>query len=98
MAADRGPYICQSMSLNIHMRDATTSKLTALHFHAWKRGLETGMYYLRNTPSAQAVQFTVDKTRVDEPVKDQQAAVRDTVSVSAQKSGDDPNVCIARGS
>ena len=98
MAADRGPYICQSMSLNIHMRDATTSKLTALHFHAWKRGLKTGMYYLRNTPSAQAVQFTVDKTKVDEPVKDQQTAVRDTVSVSAQKSDDDPNVCIACGS
>ena len=80
------------------MRDATTSKLTALHFHAWKRGLKTGMYYLRNTPAAQAVQFTVDKTKVDEPVKDQQTAVRDTVSVSAQKSGDDPNVCIACGS
>ena len=61
MAADRGPYICQSMSLNIHMRDATSNKLTALHFHTWKRGLKTGMYYLRNTPAVEAVQFTVDK-------------------------------------
>ena len=64
MAADRGPYICQSMSLNIHMRDATAGKLTALHFHTWKRGLKTGMYYLRNTPAVEAVQFTVDKTKV----------------------------------
>ena len=64
MAADRAPYICQSMSMNIHMRDATAGKLTALHFHAWKRGLKTGMYYLRNTPAVEAVQFTVDKTKV----------------------------------
>ena len=64
MAADRGPYICQSMSLNIHMRDATAGKLTALHFHTWKRGLKTGMYYLRNTPAVEAVQFTVDKTKI----------------------------------
>ena len=64
MAADRGPYICQSTSLNIHIRDATAGKLTALHFHTWKRGLKTGMYYLRNTPAVEAVQFTVDKTVV----------------------------------
>ncbi|MCY4577051.1 MAG: ribonucleoside-diphosphate reductase subunit alpha [Candidatus Kaiserbacteria bacterium] len=64
MAADRGPYICQSMSLNVHMRDATAGKLTALHFHTWKRGLKTGMYYLRNTPAVEAVQFTVDKTKM----------------------------------
>ena len=63
MAADRGPYICQSTSLNIRMRGATAGKLTALHFHAWKRGLKTGMYYLHNTPSADAVQFTVDKMK-----------------------------------
>ena len=63
MAADRGPYICQSTSLNIRMRGATASKMTALHFHAWKRGLKTGMYYLHNTPSADAVQFTVDKMK-----------------------------------
>ena len=76
MATDRAPYICQSMSLNIHMRDATAGKLTALHFHAWKSGLKTGMYYLRNTPAVEAVQFTVDKTRTAgkesgaEPVKE----------------------------
>ena len=74
MAADRGPYICQSMSLNIHIRDATAEKLTALHFHTWKRGLKTGMYYLRNTPAVEAVQFTVDKTKVGNAVSEKTAA------------------------
>ena len=47
MAADRGAYICQSQSMNIHMQDANFGKLTSMHFHAWKKGLKTGLYYLR---------------------------------------------------
>merc|ERR1719506_722582 len=47
MAADRGAYIDQSQSLNIHMIDATTAKLSSMHFHGWQIGLKTGMYYLR---------------------------------------------------
>merc|ERR1719310_404268 len=47
MAADRGAYIDQSQSLNIHMIDATTAKLSSMHFHGWQLGLKTGMYYLR---------------------------------------------------
>eukprot|EP00434_Breviolum_minutum_P000189 symbB.v1.2.000159.t1/scaffold9.1/size550961/15 len=43
MAADRGKYIDQSQSLNIHMTDATTAKLTSMHFHGWERGLKTGI-------------------------------------------------------
>jgi ribonucleoside-diphosphate reductase subunit M1 len=61
-AADRGPFICQSQSLNIHMAEPTTAKLTSMHFHAWKSGLKTGMYYLRTRPKADAIQFTVDQT------------------------------------
>lgn len=61
MAADRGAYICQSQSLNIHMVDANFGKLTSMHFHAWKRGLKTGMYYLRTKAAADAVKFTVEK-------------------------------------
>jgi ribonucleoside-diphosphate reductase alpha subunit len=61
-AADRGPFICQSQSLNIHMAEPTTGKLTSMHFHAWKSGLKTGMYYLRTRPKADAIQFTVDQT------------------------------------
>lgn len=59
-AADRGPFICQSQSMNIHMAEPSVSKLTSLHFHAWKIGLKTGVYYLRTKPKADAIQFTVD--------------------------------------
>jgi ribonucleoside-diphosphate reductase alpha chain len=67
MAADRGAYICQSQSLNIHLEDASFSKLTSMHFYAWKRGLKTGMYYLRTRPAADAIKFTVQKEEL-EPV------------------------------
>ena len=61
-AADRGAFICQSQSLNIHMADPTNARLTSMHFYAWKKGLKTGMYYLRSRPKAEAIQFTVDQT------------------------------------
>jgi len=60
MAADRGAYIDQSQSLNIHMIDATTAKLSSMHFHGWQLGLKTGMYYLRTKAAADAIKFTVD--------------------------------------
>lgn len=59
MAADRGAYICQSQSLNLFIQDATISKLTSMHFYSWKRGLKTGMYYLRTKAASSAVKFTV---------------------------------------
>jgi ribonucleoside-diphosphate reductase alpha chain len=61
MAADRGAYICQSQSLNLFVDSPTISKLTSMHFYAWKQGLKTGMYYLRSQAATQAVQFTVEK-------------------------------------
>lgn len=61
MAADRGVYIDQSQSMNIHMAEPTFAKMSSLHFYAWKKGLKTGLYYLRSRPAANAVQFTVDK-------------------------------------
>merc|ERR1719181_2014895 len=64
MAADRGAYIDQSMSLNIHMVDATTQKLSSMHFHGWQLGLKTGMYYLRTKAATDAIKFTVDVERV----------------------------------
>jgi len=69
MAADRGAYICQSQSLNIHIGEPTTGKLTSMHFYAWKKGLKTGMYYLRTQPKAQAIQFTVDQAMASETTK-----------------------------
>jgi len=64
MAADRGPYIDQSQSLNVHLADPTTAKLTSMHFYSWKKGLKTGMYYLRTRPKADAIQFTVDQEQL----------------------------------
>jgi ribonucleoside-diphosphate reductase alpha chain len=61
MAADRGAYICQSQSLNLFVDSPSGSKLTSMHFYAWKKGLKTGMYYLRTQAATQAVQFTVEK-------------------------------------
>merc|ERR1711920_109032 len=64
MAADRGAYIDQSRSLNIHMVDATTAKLSSMHFHGWGLGLKTGMYYLRTKAAVDAIKFTVDVKEV----------------------------------
>ena len=61
MAADRGAYIDQSQSLNVHIAAPSTGKLTSMHFYAWKKGLKTGMYYLRTRPKADAIKFTVDQ-------------------------------------
>lgn len=60
MAAERGPYICQSQSMNLHVEDPTVSKLSSIHMYAWKQGLKTGMYYLRTRPKARAIQFTLE--------------------------------------
>tara|TARA_Y100000816_G_scaffold225665_1_gene170639 strand:- start:81 stop:2462 length:2382 start_codon:yes stop_codon:yes gene_type:complete len=59
MAADRGQYICQSQSLNLWMEDPTYKSLTAMHFYGWKKGLKTGIYYLRRKPKHQPQQFTI---------------------------------------
>lgn len=64
MAADRAAFIDQSQSLNIHIKDPTMGKLTSMHFYGWKKGLKTGMYYLRTQAAAAAIQFTVDKNSV----------------------------------
>jgi ribonucleoside-diphosphate reductase alpha chain len=60
MAAARGAFICQSQSLNLFVADPTYSKLTSMHFYAWKQGLKTGCYYLRTKTPVTAQKFTVD--------------------------------------
>jgi len=70
MAADRGKYIDQSQSLNIHMVDATTAKLSSMHFHAWQLGLKTGMYYLRTKAAVDAIKFTVEVDKVKRATQD----------------------------
>lgn len=79
MAADRGAYICQSQSLNIFMENANFGKLTSMHFYGWKKGLKTGMYYLRTKAATDAIKFTVDKSVTEQPaqatLEEQQAAI-----------------------
>lgn len=60
MAADRGIFIDQSQSLNIYLEQPTFGKLTSMHFYGWKKGLKTGVYYLRTQPATDAIKFTVD--------------------------------------
>jgi ribonucleoside-diphosphate reductase subunit M1 len=62
-AADRGAFIDQSQSLNVHIAEPNFGKLSSMHFYGWKLGLKTGMYYLRTKPAANAIQFTVDKAK-----------------------------------
>jgi ribonucleoside-diphosphate reductase alpha chain len=69
MSADRGAFVCQSQSLNLWMEDPTYNSLTSMHFYSWKKGLKTGIYYLRRKAKHQAQQFTIEpesKTKNDE--------------------------------
>ena len=81
MSADRGPYICQSQSLNVHIGDPDTKKLTSMHFFAYNLGLKTGMYYLRTRPKADAIKFTVDQEQLVADKLKQQATLQDKENV-----------------
>ena len=81
MSADRGPYICQSQSLNVHIGDPDTKKLTSMHFYAYNLGLKTGMYYLRTRPKADAIKFTVDQEQLMADKLKQQATLQDKENV-----------------
>ncbi|KAG3078785.1 Ribonucleoside-diphosphate reductase large chain [Phytophthora idaei] len=99
LSADRGAYICQSQSLNIHIADPTISKLTSMHFYAWKKGLKTGMYYMRGRPKADAIQFTVDKQGLDQQrAKEEEAKVAPaTTTETVARAGDDEDECLVCG-
>ena len=57
-AVDRGPFVCQSQSMNIFIEDAEITKISNMHFYSWKKGLKTGIYYLRTRPKAKTIAFT----------------------------------------
>ena len=79
MAADRGAYIDQSQSLNIHLADTNFGKLTSMHFYGWRIGLKTGMYYLRTKPAANPIQFTVDKQKLQSKNETKEDAGKENV-------------------
>ncbi len=78
MSADRGAFICQSQSLNIHITNPNFGKLTSMHFYAWKKGLKTGMYYLRSTAAADAIKFTLDKSAMQQPAPEEATVIAET--------------------
>ena len=100
MAADRGAYIDQSQSMNIHMIDANAAKVTSMHFYGWKKGLKTGMYYLRTKAAADAIQFTVEaKKSEDQTVSGLADRAEEVTSMDAIAcSLDSPDDCLMCGS
>ncbi|KAL8243797.1 hypothetical protein R6Q59_010055 [Mikania micrantha] len=89
MAADRGAFIDQSQSLNIHLKDPTMGKITSMHFAGWKLGLKTGMYYLRTMAAAAPIQFTVDQEQlkvVDTNVARERSGPKKRTSMGYQSS------------
>jgi ribonucleoside-diphosphate reductase alpha chain len=100
MAADRGAYICQSQSMNIFMQDPNFGKLSSMHFYAWKKGLKTGMYYLRSQAATSAIKFTLDKSSFEPKIQ----KANDEAAIKAQKqeaiacSLEDPEGCEMCGS
>ncbi len=84
MAADRGAYICQSQSLNLFMQNPNFGKLTSMHFYAWKKGLKTGMYYLRTKAAVDAIKFTVDAEMRQKKQEEAKVAAEAEVAAVAQ--------------
>ena len=83
MSRQRGYFIDQSQSLNLFMENANFAKLTSMHFYAWKSGLKTGMYYLRTKAAVDAIKFTLDNTKKEQPVAVSQG--QEVVSTSAEQ-------------
>lgn len=92
MAADRGAYICQSQSLNLFIENANFGKLTSMHFYAWKKGLKTGMYYLRTKAASDAIKFTVDQAQLKQPAA---AAMAEAVAENSAQGENSQHVIAA---
>lgn len=95
MAADRGAYICQSQSLNLFVDQPNFAKLTSMHFHAWRKGLKTGMYYLRTKAAADAIKFTVDVAALNRPQMEEDKAQQASEIACSLDNRDE---CLACGS
>jgi ribonucleoside-diphosphate reductase alpha chain len=98
MAADRGAFICQSQSLNLFIARPDFGKLTSMHFYSWKRGLKTGIYYLRSKPVAKAQQFTIEperKNKTTETKKDTDNSLEATAIKACRLDNPD---CLSCGS
>jgi ribonucleoside-diphosphate reductase alpha chain len=91
MAASRGAFICQSQSLNLFVADPNYAKLTSMHFYGWKKGLKTGIYYLRTRAPVMAQKFTIDPEL-------QKAAARSEMERNMKRSTKGDEECLMCGS
>jgi len=97
MAADRGAFIDQSQSFNVHMRGPNRKKLTSMHFYGWGKGLKTGMYYLRSQAAVDAIKFTVDQKMLEDNNKQiEKLAQKAKTQMGAQLDNKDD--CVMCGS
>lgn len=95
MSADRGAYICQSQSLNLFVENCNAAKLTSAHFYAWKKGLKTGMYYLRTKAATEAIAgLGIDFAKIQTPTAIVETSVTDGITCSL----DNPDACEMCGS
>ncbi|MBE0423162.1 MAG: ribonucleoside-diphosphate reductase subunit alpha [Lutibacter sp.] len=92
MSRQRGYFIDQSQSLNLFMQDANYSKLTSMHFYAWKSGLKTGMYYLRTKSAVNATQFTVSNKKKEEEIPLTPDELRQLI-LQSKENPDDCEMC-----
>ncbi|MCK0124921.1 ribonucleoside-diphosphate reductase subunit alpha [Gelidibacter sp. F2691] len=100
MSRHRGYFIDQSQSLNLFMEGATMAKLTSMHFYAWKSGLKTGMYYLRTKSAVDAIKFTLDNVKKQEPVEavTQNIAISDNLIAQQKQQAAKATVTFSQGS
>merc|ERR1719192_1005073 len=96
MAADRGAYIDQSQSFNVHMANCTSGKLTSMHFCGWKAGLKTGMYYLRSKSAVDAIKFTVNQAALDKDAAKKRAEAA-VAKMSANAAKAEEEECVNCG-
>ncbi|KAI9027656.1 ribonucleotide reductase [Phycomyces nitens] len=94
MAADRAAFIDQSQSMNLFAAEPTFGKLTSMHFYAWKKGLKTGMYYLRSRPAVDAIKFTVDQLALKD-MSAEERKLQEEKLVAMQCSLDNKDACIS---
>merc|ERR1719411_1261124 len=85
MAADRGAFIDQSQSFNVHMTNVSLGKLTSMHFYGWEKGLKTGMYYLRSQAAADAIKFTVDQEALEKDAAAKAKAQLEQIAAQSKK-------------
>jgi ribonucleotide reductase alpha subunit len=94
MAADRGAFIDQSQSFNVFQQDPNYAKLSSMHFYGWKKGLKTGMYYLRTKAASDAIKFTVDQQALARKSTADSAKIQEAVK-NVPKA--EPEECLSCG-